>query len=93
MVIGILEIELLIPGNDSLKGKRMQIKRLLARIQNNFNVSVAEVDLQERKRHALIAAVHVGNDNRRVNRVLSNLISFTEGFRAVQILNYHLHLI
>jgi len=93
MVIGILEIELRIPGIDSLKAKRMQIKRLLARMKNKFNVSAAEIDFQDRKRFAVIAVVQVGNDRRRVNRVLSRVVNFVEGFRDLELMNYNLTMI
>ena len=93
MLIGILEVELLIPGNDSLKGKRTVIKSLVARLRNNFNVSVAEVDDQDRKRRAVIAAVCVGNDRRRIDKVLSNLVNSIERTSSVQLIDYGTHVI
>ena len=47
MVIGTCTIELHIPGNGSLKGKRRVIKSIIARVHNEFNVSIAEVDNQD----------------------------------------------
>ena len=93
MVIGVLEIELFIPGNDFLKGKRAHLKRLLASMRNNFNVSAAEVDCQDMKRAVIIAAVHVGNDNRRVNQALSNLVNMLESSRELQILDCGIQII
>ena len=93
MVIGIVELELILPGNDSLKGKRMRIKRLVARMRNTFNVSVAEVDDQDRRRCAVVAVVHVGSDRRRVNRVLSNVVNFTERFHDLELVDYRLELL
>jgi hypothetical protein len=46
MVIGACSLELHLPGNGSLKGKRQVIKSLLARLRKEFNVSVAEVGAQ-----------------------------------------------
>ena len=37
MVIGTCTIELYIPGNGSLKGKRRVIKSIIARVHNEFN--------------------------------------------------------
>jgi len=42
MVIGTCTIELHIPGSGSLKGKRWVIKSIIARVHNEFNVSIAE---------------------------------------------------
>jgi hypothetical protein len=46
MVIGTCTIELHIPGNGSLKGKRQVIKSIIARVHNEFNVSIAEVAIR-----------------------------------------------
>ncbi|MFB0538399.1 MAG: DUF503 family protein [Anaerolineae bacterium] len=40
MVIGTCTIELHIPGNGSLKGKHRVIKSIIARVHNEFNVSI-----------------------------------------------------
>jgi uncharacterized protein YlxP (DUF503 family) len=47
MVIGTCTIELHIPGNGSLKGKRRVTKSIIARVYNKFNVSIAEVGNQD----------------------------------------------
>jgi uncharacterized protein YlxP (DUF503 family) len=47
MVIGTCTIELHIPGNGLLKGKRWVIKSIIARVHNEFNVSIAEVGNQD----------------------------------------------
>ena len=44
MTIGTGTIELHIPGNGSLKGKCRGIQSIIARVHNEFNVSIAEVD-------------------------------------------------
>ena len=43
MVIGVCTLELSIPTATSLKHKRGVVKSVVARLQNEFNVSVAEV--------------------------------------------------
>jgi len=40
MIIGTCVIELRIPGNGSLKGKRRVLKSVMARVRNQFNVSI-----------------------------------------------------
>ena len=43
MVIGLLEIQLSLLGNRSLKEKRMVLRSVKDRVRNSFNVSIAEV--------------------------------------------------
>ena len=62
MVIGACTLELHIPGNGSLKGKRRIIKSLVARLRREFNVSIAEVGAQDVWQSAIIGVVCVSND-------------------------------
>ena len=48
MVIGTCTIELHIPGNGSLKGKHRVIKSIIARVHNEFNVSIKQAELEDR---------------------------------------------
>ena len=47
MAIALLTLELYLPMNDSLKGKRGMLKPLIARLRRDFNVSVCEADAQD----------------------------------------------
>ena len=44
MVIGVMELELALYDNESLKAKRSAVKRIIHRTQNKFNVAMAEVE-------------------------------------------------
>jgi len=92
MVIGVLEIDLLIPGNHSLKGKRSVLKSFLERVRNTFNVSVAEVGCQDLKGRAVVAVVGVGNDRRRIDSVLARIVEYARNFRDLRVLDYSQHL-
>ncbi len=62
--VGLLTLEIYIPGITSLKEKRGIVKPLVARIRNEFNVSVAEVEDQDQLGHSVIAvaAVSISGD-------------------------------
>jgi uncharacterized protein YlxP (DUF503 family) len=59
MVIGTCTIELHIPGNGSLKGKRRVIKSIIACVHNEFNVSIAEVGNQDLWQSAILGVACV----------------------------------
>lgn len=61
-MIGILTVHLHLPACSSLKEKRGRVKPLLARLRREFNVSAAEMDLQDRWQEAVLACAMVGND-------------------------------
>ncbi|MBW1838898.1 MAG: DUF503 family protein [Deltaproteobacteria bacterium] len=41
MVVGVCHLDLLIRENNSLKGKRRILKKIIERVKNKFNVSMA----------------------------------------------------
>jgi uncharacterized protein YlxP (DUF503 family) len=81
MHVGTLTIELHLPGCDSLKQKRSRLKPLLARLHREFNISAAEIDLNDRHRATLIACAIVSNDAKHVQRVLEKIPDWIEKFR------------
>jgi hypothetical protein len=61
-MLGQLTLHLHLPACASLKEKRGRIKPLIARLHREFNISAAEMDLQDKWQEAVIACAVVGND-------------------------------
>ena len=76
MNIGVCKLKLRLPENQSLKGKRQVIKSIIARLQNRYNVSVAEVDNQELWQLATLGIACVSNHRGHTHEILSNVIKF-----------------
>jgi len=76
MKIGACRIELRLPENQSLKGKRQVIKSIITRLRNNYNVSVAEIDNQGLWQLATLGVTCVSNHRRHADEVLSNVVKF-----------------
>jgi len=79
--VGVCRITLRLPENASLKGKRQVVKSLTARIQNKFNVSVAEVNDNDRWQIAGIGLSCVSNDREHAQRMLDSVVGFVERMR------------
>lgn len=60
-MLAILTIHLHLPGCSSLKEKRSRIKPLLSRLHREFNVSTAEMELQDNWRESVIACAMVNS--------------------------------
>jgi uncharacterized protein len=70
MVVGLLSVELHLPGSQSLKDKRMVLRRLKDRIRK-FNVAVAEVDYQDTWQRAALGIVTVSTHTSHAERELA----------------------
>ncbi len=73
MHIGVLKIQLYLPGCSSLKEKRSIIKPLQERLRRVFNISVAEIDLHDIHQSALIALALVSNSSPIIQATFSDI--------------------
>ena len=62
MIIGVLTLDIHIQTATSLKEKRMVLKSFKDKIRKKFNVSIAEIDYQDKWQRSKISIVQVGND-------------------------------
>ena len=94
MNVGMCKINLRLPENLSLKGKRQVLKSITSRVRNKFNVSVSEVDNHDRWQLATIGVCCVSNENRHANEVLSKVVDFVINSRfEVEILDYEIEIL
>ena len=70
MVVGLLTVELHVPGCQSLKEKRMVLRRIKDRLKK-FNVAVSEVDHQDLWQRASLAVVTVSSAQQHADRELA----------------------
>ena len=70
MTVGLLTVELHVPGSQSLKEKRMVLRRIKDRLKK-FNVAVSEVEHQDLWQRAGLAVVTVSPDQAHADRELA----------------------
>ena len=81
MVVGVLRLELFLPENHSLKGKRSVLRTIKARVQSKFNVSIAECDDHDLWQRATLGVSQVGRDRDHVDRCLREVMRFIDGLQ------------
>ena len=87
MTIGILKLTIHAPWVHSLKEKRMEIKKILKRTENQFHISVAEVDFQDVHQKMGLGMVFIAGDNRMADSMTDNILSFVEGLTEAEIVD------
>jgi uncharacterized protein len=85
MVIGVLRLTVYLPENHSLKGKRSVLRKIKARVANEFNVSVAECDGHDLWQRAVLAFAQVGTDAAYVEGALRKLVRFVDDMHVVEV--------
>jgi uncharacterized protein YlxP (DUF503 family) len=81
MFVGVLQVELSIPGAFSLKDKRHVLKSVLDKLRRGFSVSAAEVDRQDVWNSAIVGIAFVSNDARHAESHLQKALNFLQKSR------------
>ncbi len=94
MTIGILTIEISVPILETIKEQRNITRSIRDKVRQKFNVSIAEVPLENGLRgQTSIAICAVNSDNAYVQSVLSNAFNLVERFYPDIISRYHIETI
>ena len=94
MNTGIGKIQLHLPENQSLKDKRRIVKSIIARLRNQYNVSIAEVDDNDLWQLATLGISCVSNNSQHVDETITNIIKFiNHNYPELEIVNQEIEII
>ena len=94
MHIGYCRLELFLPDSRSLKAKRQIARSVVARIRNQFNVTVAEADDNDLWQRLTLGVCCLSNDTKHANEILSNVVAYVEKSRDdLELLDYETEII
>ncbi|MBV7336837.1 DUF503 domain-containing protein [Chloroflexi bacterium TSY] len=94
MAVGLLTLELYLPVNSSLKGKRGILKPIIARLRRDYNVSVCEADAQDVLSRAVLEVVCVSQNTALAQRQLQKIANRLEDWRLdAQLIDYRIEMI
>jgi len=85
MVVGVLRLELRLPETHSLKGKRSILRSIKARVQQKFNVSIAECEEHDLWQRTILGVSQVGPDQPHVDRCLREVVSFIDDLHLAEL--------
>jgi uncharacterized protein len=78
MSLGLLTLEIELPGCSSLKEKRSRLKPLLARLHKEFNISTAEIGRLDAWQKAVLGCALLSNDPAYTQRALAEIPRWIE---------------
>ena len=87
MLIAAMTFQLHAPWVHSLKEKRMIVKNLVARLQNKFHVSAAEVDEQDRHQLIVIGVAAIVPQHAMADSLMDEISAFVEEYCEAEILD------
>ncbi len=78
------EVECFLYEGQSLKAKRSVLKKLFARLKNDFNVSLAELDYQDLWQRTKIGIVTVSSDKTHAEKVIQQVLATIDAFSELE---------
>jgi uncharacterized protein YlxP (DUF503 family) len=91
MIVSMIQIIFEIPGVDNIKEKRRILRSMKDKLQRRFNMSVAEVDLQDSLSFAQVGGVLVSNSRSFGESVLHKAFEMIERDIPVRIQDMSIH--
>jgi uncharacterized protein YlxP (DUF503 family) len=88
MFVGIVRIELHVPGATSLKDKRSVVRALKEKIRHRAQAAVAEVDHQDLWQRAALGVAVVSGERHHLDTVLQSVRRLVEGTFEAQLLDW-----
>jgi len=93
MIVGLCTVELHFPDSQSLKNKRKILVSLKTRLQNRFNISVAEIDENHLWQKVILGIASVANDTARVNQTLDRVLNDIRANPSLELLRSQIELL
>ena len=93
MVVGVCQLDVRLPENHSLKGKRHVLRKVTDRVKQRFNVAISEVGDNDLWQRAQIGICTVSNDRQHVNSSLDKVIDFIEKMYVVEVVNTEMEIL
>ncbi|MBM7694663.1 uncharacterized protein YlxP (DUF503 family) [Peribacillus deserti] len=83
-MIGFAEFECLIYDAHSLKEKRAVLQRVITRLKQKYNISIAETGHQDAWQRTKLAIVTVSSSRQSTERELQNALRFVDSFPEIE---------
>jgi uncharacterized protein YlxP (DUF503 family) len=88
MFVGIVRIELHLPGSTSLKDKRSVVQGLKERIRQRLHAAVAEVDHQDLWQRTALGVAVVSGQSHQVDELLQSVRRLVDATHGAELLDW-----
>lgn len=93
MIIGTCKIYFRATWVTSLKDKRMILKSIISKVKHRFNVSIAEIEMQDAHHNGVIGFACVTTSTHHADEIIQNVINFIESNIEAEIYDIQIEII
>jgi uncharacterized protein YlxP (DUF503 family) len=91
MVVGLLALEIFLPGSQSLKDKRKVLNALRDRVRGRHNAAFAELDFQDKWQRSRVGIVTLNSQKGLVDQVLQKICRDVEENLEGEVVHVEFH--
>lgn len=88
MLVGVCRLEIFVPESSSLKSKRFVLSSIKKKIKNKFNVSVAEVENNDKWQRISLGISIVSNERKFIDMNIEGILKLIENDGRMEILSH-----
>ena len=88
MIVGSLRVRLLIRESRTLKDKRQVVRSIKDKLQNKFNISIAEVDELDHCQLAVLGVAMVSNEARHVRTTFDEILQALRSHPVAELVDH-----
>jgi len=94
MALAYCTVQLRLPENGSLKGKRQLLRSLTQKVRGQFNVSIAEIEDQDSWQLATLGVSYVSTSGAHCHEMLERIVDFVQDNRLdAEFLDYTIEIV
>ena len=93
MIVGLCTVDIHFPDAQSLKSKRKILVSLKTRLQNRFNISIAEIDENELWQKSILGIASVANETARVHQTLDHVLNDIRANPSLELLRSQIEIL
>ena len=93
MVVGVGVIVLIVHNSSSLKAKRQAVKSILGKVRSKFDISIAEVDDQDKWQRCTIGFAVVTNEGGHAHSMLETVTDYVEGLHLAEVIDSRIEIV
>jgi uncharacterized protein YlxP (DUF503 family) len=90
MTVGSLRVRLLIRESRTLKDKRQVVSSIKDRLRQGFNVSVAEVEMEDNRQVAVLGVAMVANEASHIRTTLQQIVEALRRHPVAELLDHEI---
>lgn len=88
MIVGSLRVRLLVRESRTLKDKRQVVRSIKDRLQNSFNISIAEVDEMDNRQIIVLGLAMVSNESVQIRQTFDQILQALRAHPVAEFLDH-----